>query len=132
MYDFNTGRHSCASFSPWVRIALKRWQEGCEYRLATGVQAPGDTGLRGLCLRKLDLCHNCCANISSFKKKPKTTKKNPKPKQKKQQQNQYGKKKKKKPPKLKQMKIRTAGERRVCRDSVTEEAKQLYGTVTTC
>lgn len=88
MYGFNTGRYSCASFSLWVRIALKRWQERCEYRLATRVQAPGDTGLRGLCLCMLDLCHNCCANISSFKKKKQ--KESPE----KQQQNQYGKKKK--------------------------------------
>lgn len=75
MYDFNTGRHSCANFSLWVRIALKRWQEGCEYGLATGVQAPRDTGLRGLCLRTLDSCHNCCANISSFKKNPESPEK---------------------------------------------------------
>lgn len=68
MYDFNTGRHSCASFSLWVRIAVKRWQEGCEYRLATGVQAPRDTGLYALCLRTLDLCCNCCANTSFLKK----------------------------------------------------------------
>lgn len=69
MYDFNAGRHSCARFSLWVRIALKRWQEGCEYRLVNGVQAPGDTGLRGLCLRMSDLCRNCCANFSSLKNK---------------------------------------------------------------
>lgn len=68
MYDFNTGRHSCASFSLWVRIAVKRWQEGCEYRLATGVQAPRDTGLYALCLCTLDLCCNCCANTSFLKK----------------------------------------------------------------
>lgn len=111
MYDFNTGRHSCASFSLWVRIAVKRWQEGCEYRLATGVQAPWDTGLYELCLRMLDLCCNCCAN-SSFLKKP-----NPKPNkespEKAATKSVWEEKKtqpiKKKKPK--NMKIRTSGER---------------------
>lgn len=69
MYDFNAGRHSCARFSLCVRIALKRWQEGCEYRLVNGVQAPRDTGLRGLCPRMSDLCRNCFASFSSLKNK---------------------------------------------------------------
>lgn len=126
MYDFSTGRHSCASFSLWVRIALKRWQEGCEYRLAIGVQAPRDTGLYELCLRTLDLCCNCCANISVLKKtKPKTKQESPEKAATKSVQGETSQtiKKKQKP---KNMKIR-----RVCGDSVTEEAEQLYGTETT-
>lgn len=112
MYDFNTGRLSCASFSLRVRMAVKRWQEGCEYRLATGVQAPRDTGLYELCLLTLDLCCNCCANVS-FLKKPRTWNQT-KSTLKKQPPNQYRKRKttnafKKKKPK--NIKIRTAGER---------------------
>lgn len=74
MCDFSTGRHSSAGFRLWVRIALKRWQEGHECRLATRIQAPRDPGLRGLCLRTLDLCSNCCANISYLRKRKKTNK----------------------------------------------------------